>query len=204
MGNYRFVVKIANTENDKIESFCLPVTEETLKEKIQINNFDDNNLLLLSMERYSGLEVKKLIDSKIEQKEINIKTLNQISEIMKDYNIDDLIVLNALISIGKIKTPQDIIKGQKYNKKYSVIYYGTELEKERLGNYIYNEFPHKKTLCERSEEYRLKLVDDFHKTVKGEFTKYGYLVKDFKKIKAKCTNKGFQIMEEGQLYEEEG
>ena len=72
MENYRFVVKIANTENDKIDSFYLPVTEETLKEKIQINSFDDNNLLLLSMERYSGLEVKKLIDSKIEQKEINI------------------------------------------------------------------------------------------------------------------------------------
>ena len=204
MENYRFVVKIANTENDKIESFYMPVKEETLKEKIQINSFDDSNLLLLSMDRYSGLEVKKLVDSKIEQKEINIKILNQISEIMKDYNIDDFIVLNALISIGKIKTPQDIIKGQKYIKQYSVIYYGAELEKEKLGNYIYNEFPHKKPVCERSKEYELKLVDDFHKAVKGEFTKYGYLVKDLKKIKAKCTNKGFQIIEEVQGYEEEG
>lgn len=204
MENYRFVVKIANTENDKIDSFYLPVTEETLKEKIQINSFDDNNLLLLGIERYSGLEVKKLIDSKIEQKEINIKTLNHIGQIIKDYNIDDLIVLNALISIGKIKTPTDIIKGQKINKQYSVIYYGTELEKEKLGNYIYNEFPHTKPIYERSKEYKLKLVDDFHKIVKGEFTKYGYLVKDFNKIKAKCTNKGFKIMEEKQIYEEEG
>lgn len=201
MFNYRLKVKIVNTKNDKLQEFYLPVNEEILKEKIGIQSYNDENLLILSIGRSAGKSVQDFFNASIQRKDINIKQFNEIGKLFSKYDIEKAIIANALTDVGKIKKWQDFIKLDKELNKYMVIFYGTELEKEKLGNYIYNSFPHKKPIYERSTEYKEKLVDDFHSLVKGKFTKYGYLVKDFDKIKAKCTNKGFELIEKSETNE---
>lgn len=209
MQKSRVTLKIANLENDKIQEFYLPVEEETLEQEIGIESYTDKNLTMLEVGRGGGKRVQQLLNSCIQRKNIDIKQLNEIGKIFSEYDkIEPFITINAFIEIGKIKKWQDIMKVNKELNKYQVIFYGSELEKERLGIYIYNSFQHKKPVYERNKEYREKLVDDFYKYSKGHFTEYGYLVKDFDKIKAKCTNKGFEIIDKikskGDVYEEEG
>ncbi len=190
MHDYNLSVIIYNLKNDKSTEVLLPVTEQTLKEYLQLDGFNDKNLYISSCGRGAGQDIKKLIDAKISQKAVDIKLLNQIGEIVKKSDIDRLCALNGLIEIAKVKTPQDIIKIDKTLDKYKMIFYGSEQRKETLGYHLYNHFKSKVPAYKRSVEYIENIVDDFHKISKGHFTKYGYLVKDFDKIKAKCTNKG--------------
>ncbi len=202
---YNISLKVVNTENDIVEEFFLPVKIEILQEKLQINNFDDKNLLMLMCGRYGGKDIQKILNNSIQNKTINIKQINEIGKLFTRYDLEKAITINALVQAGKIKKWQDIIKMDKNLDKYKVIYYGEKLEKERLGIEIYNSFKHKIPVYKRSKEYREKIVDDFNKCCNGYFTEYGYLVKDFEKINAKCTNKGFEIIEKskGGCYEEE-
>ena len=103
MQDYDLSVIIYNLKNDKSTELRLPVTEQALKEYLQLDGFYDKNLYISSCGRGAGQDVRKLIDAKISQKAIDIKLLNQIGEIVKKSDVDRLCALNGLIEISKIK-----------------------------------------------------------------------------------------------------
>ena len=185
VGSYRCMLKIANIENDKTVEVFLPVTTDTLNKTIGINDFDDKNLRILECGRSCGQNIQKILNAHIQNKSITMRQINEVGKVLSRYDIDQAITMCAFVEVGKIKSWYDILKMDAEVDKYQVIFYDSELKKERLGNYIYNEFQHRKPIYERSKEYKEKLVDDFHKYAGGNFTKFGYLVKDFEKINAR-------------------
>lgn len=182
----KMIILIQNKYSKDYKEYEAPIKEEELK-NINLTGFDDKNTVIGMVKGNIGAELKNLIQSYIEQEKgkPNMKTLNKIGEIISNSKTNKIILINALIEIGKIKNIENLIyfNASKKIDKFKIFYYDVRTNSERIENYLSDSKKNKEDIIvKRNNEY-VRIRDNYGNKLEKYFTSYGYLVKDFQKLK---------------------